>query len=190
MRLVRPALAVLLGAALVAQPAAASAGVLVHRDPAGDVVRSPVGSNVGSPVPAQAHGDIVLIRVAHARRAIWIQVRFRELTDTSNGNFHVIAIQTRWRTRTVALDAFPGHWEGSTTTTDAHGRVVACAVGHRIDYDRNRVMVRVPRSCLGKPKWVRVGVRSTVAGSTYAYTDDARSRGLPAGPVYGPRIPL
>lgn len=190
MTLVRPVVAALLGAALAAQPTVAHAGVLVHRDPAGDVVRRPVGSSAGTPAPTQAHGDIVASRVVHARRAIWIQVRFRLLTTRSNGNFHLISIKTPWRTRTIALDAFPDHWEGSTTTTDGHGRVVACAVTHRINYDRSRVMLRVPRSCLGRPAWVRVGIRSTIAGSTYAYTDDARSTGWRPGPVYGARIPL
>ena len=190
MRFVRPALAVVLGVALAAQPAVASAGVLVHRDPAGDVVRSPVGSNVSSPAPTQAHGDIVATRVVHARLAIWIQIRFRVLTTHSNGNFHHVSIKTPWRTRTIQLNAFPGHWDGSTTVTDGRGRPVACAVTHAINYDRHRVMLRVPRSCLGTPKWVRVGIRSTVAGSAYAYTDDARSTGLGPALAYGRRIPL
>lgn len=194
MRLVRAAWPLLLGIALAVQPGTARADVLVHRDPVGDVARSPVGSNIYSPVPTQAHGDIVATRVVHARRAIWIQIRFRELTDHSNGNFHLIGIRTPWRSRTIELDALPGHWEGTTTMTDGHGQVVACDVTHRISYDRNRVMLRVPRSCLGAPRWVQVGIRSTVAGATFAYADDARSNGLPSGLqsslVLGPRIPL
>ena len=77
---------------------------------------------------------------------------------------------------------------------DGHSLAVACDVTHRISYDRNRVMLRVPRSCLGAPRWVQVGIRSTVAGATFAYADDARSNGLPSGLqsslVLGPRIPL
>ena len=190
MRVVRRTLAVLLGAVLVAQPGVANAALRVHRDPARDVVRSPVGSSAGTPAPTQADGDIVATHVLHARRSIWIQVRFRGLDPKGNGNFHRISIRTPWRTRNVALDAFPGHWEGAATTTNGHGQVVACAVTHLIDYDRNRVKLRVPRSCLGKPAWIRVAIRSTVAGTTYAWTDDARSAGLPSTPVYGRRIPL
>jgi hypothetical protein len=189
-RVVRRTLAVLLGVALAAQPAVASAALLVHRDPAGDVVRSPVGSSAGTPAPTQVDGDIVATRVLHARRAIWIQVRFRDLAAKGNGNFHRISIRTPWRVRNIALNAFPSHWEGSATTTNGHGRVVACAVTHLIDYDRHRLKIRVPRACLGAPTWVRVAIRSTVAGATYAYTDDARSDGLPPHPVYGRRIPL
>ena len=194
MRLVRCAVGVLLGLTLVGLPATATAGVLVHRDPTGDVARSPVGSNLYAPDPAQAAGDIVATRVVHARLAIWIQIRFRELADRGNGNFHLIGIRTPWRSRTIELDALPGHWEGTSSMTDAQGRVVACAVTHRISYDLNRVMLRVPRSCLGTPRWVRVGIRSTVAGTTFAYADDARSAGIASGLqstlVYGRRIPL
>lgn len=183
-----------LGIALLGPAGAASAGVLVHRDPAGDVARSPVGSNAYAPDPAQVAGDIVATRVVHARLAIWIQIRFRELVDHGNGNFHLIGIKTPWRARTIELDALPGHWEGTATMTDAHGRAVACAITHRISYDRNRVMLRVPRVCLGAPRWVRVGIRSTVAGATFAYADDARSVGIASGLqsalVYGRRIPL
>jgi hypothetical protein len=188
--LVRPVLAVLLGVVLAAPPGAASAEVLVHRDAPGDVARSPVGAAVFTPAPTQVDGDIVYSRVAHARRAIWIQVRYRDLQMAGNGNFHVVAIKTRWRLRTIEVDAFPGHWEGRESMTDALGQAVACAVTHRIDYDRNRLVLRVPRSCLGKPRWVQVGIRSTVAGVTDAFTDDARTTGLGAGTAFGSKIPL
>lgn len=194
MRVVRCWMLAALALAVLSLPGPATAAVLVHRDPAGDVARSPVGSNVYIPDPLQVSGDIVATRVVHARLAIWIQVRFRELTDRGNGNFHLIGIQTPWRSRTVELDALPGHWEGTTTMTNGRGEVVPCDVTHRISYDRNRLMLRVPRACLGTPPWVRVGVRSTVAGATFVHTDDARSRGLasglPSSLVYGRRIPL
>jgi len=190
MRFVRTVGPALVTAALVAQPTAATADVLVQRDAVGDVARSPVGASSYTPAPTQAHGDIVATRVVHARRAIWVQVRLRELTTASNGNFHLVSIRTPWRLRTVEIDAFPGHWEGRAVMTDAHGGVVPCAVTHRIDYDRNRVMLRVPRPCLGTPRWVQVGIRSTVAGATWAYADDARSSGLGSGLTYGPRVRL
>jgi hypothetical protein len=190
MRLVRRIVALLLGAALLATPGVSSADVLQHRDAIGDVARAPVGTNTYSPVPDQAHGDIVATRVVHAKRAIWVQIRLRVLTTRSNGNFHLVSVKTRWRTRNVEIDAFPGHWDGSATTTDGRGRPVTCAVMHRINYDRQRVMVRIPRSCLGAPPWVRVGIRTTVAGSLYAYADDARRTGLGSSLAYGRKIPL
>ena len=189
MRFVRVAVPTLL-VALVAWPASAYAAVLVHRDPVGDVALSPVGTNAYIPAPNQVQGDITATRVVHGRRAIWIHIRLRELDTTGNGNFHVVSILTPSRTRTIEVDAFPGHWEGRASVTDAHGRAAVCAVTHRIDYIRNRVLMRVPRKCLGKPRWIRVGIRTTVAGTLYVYADDARSTGLGPALRYGRRIPV
>ena len=188
MRLVRAALVAALGVVLASQPVAAHADVRNQRDAVGDVQQSRVGTNVYTPAPTQVQGDIVLTRVAAAHRAVWIQVRLRELTPDNNGNFTLVSVKTRSRVRNVEIDAFPGHWEGATAITDAHGRAVACVVRHRIDYDRNRISVRIPRKCFGKAPWVRVGVRTTVAGTTWVYAD--QSRGTTVGPVlsYGRRV--
>jgi hypothetical protein len=190
---VRSALGSLLAGAiavLLAWPATAFADARSWRDAAGDVGQSPVGSNVYVPVPSRVEGDIVRTRVAHAKRSIWVRVRFRELTTTTNGNFHLVRVRSDRRTRVIEINAFPGHWAGSVTVRNLAGTPVACAVGHRIDYDRNLLALRIPRRCLGlRSEWVRVGVRSTVAGTTYAFADDARTKGTVApAPRYGPRI--
>jgi hypothetical protein len=174
---VRSCAAALCGALLVSSPGIATAEVVRHRDAVGDVARSPVGTNAYVPFPAQAQGDIRSIRVSFARRAVWIRYRLQDLATTGNGNFHLVGITSDRRGLSVALEAFPGHWEGRATATDAGGVPSSCAVSHHIDYDRNRIGLRVPRSCLGRATWVRVGVRTTVAGTAYAYVDDARAVG-------------
>jgi hypothetical protein len=186
--LVRPGLVVAFAAALAFQPATAHADTVTHVDAVGDVARSPIGYNTYAPAPAQAEGDIRSIRVTHARRAIWLRLRLRELSTTTNGNFHHIGITSDRRFRSIEIDAFPGHWEGRAVTSTRRGRIVACAVTHLIDYDRNVLTVRVPRGCLGKPSWVRVGTRTAVAGATYAYVDDARVIGYRSSLVYGRRV--
>ena len=169
-------------------PGTAAAEIVRHDDPAGDVARSPVGTNAYLPSPTRTLGDIVATRVSFARRAVWIRFRLQDLATTGNGNFHLVGIVSDRRDRSVEIDAFPGHWEGTGSVTDPRGRVVGCAVSHRIDYDRNRVGLRVPRTCLGKASWVRVGVRTTVAGATYAFVDDARAAGYSAALHYGRRV--
>lgn len=188
MRLVRAVVIMVCCVVLAGVPAAASAEILRHRDPVSDVARSPIGSNAYVLAPKVVQGDIVASRVAHARRAIWIRLRLRELTATTNGSFLRIGIASDRRYRAIEIDAFPGHWTGQSVTTNSRGLVVACAVRHRIDYDRNLVTLRVPRTCLGKPRWVRVGLRLTTAGATYAFVDDARASGYSTRLVYGPRI--
>jgi hypothetical protein len=189
MRLVRRVLAVGVVTALLCPPVTASADSVTRADAVGDVARSPVGSTVSSPAPGRADGDVVSIRVSHGAHKIWISLRMRDLTTTGNGNFHRFWILSDRRFRAVAIDAFPNHWAGRAVMTTRSGRVAGCAVSHRIDYVTHRVVVSVPRSCLGhRPVWVRVAARSTVAGTTYAYTDDARTTGLGPLVVYGPRV--
>lgn len=175
---------VLLGSA----PGTAAAEVVRHEDPAGDVARSPIGTNAYLPSPTRTVGDIVATRVSFARRAVWIRFRLQDLAPTGNGNFHLVDIVSDRRDRSIEIDAFAGHWEGRSSVTDPHGRLVGCAVTHRIDYDRNRVGLRVPRSCLGRATWVRVAVRTTVAGATYAFVDDARATGYSTTLHLGRRV--
>jgi hypothetical protein len=190
MRIVRRALTLLLGLSLASGAATAQADVLRHRDAVGDVARAPVGSASYSPAPKQVAGDILATRVVHGRRAVRVQIRLRELTTTGNGNFHLVSVKTPRRTRNVELDAFPDHWEGRTTFTGGQGRPRPCAVTHRIDYDRNLVRIRIPHSCLGRAAWVRVGIRSSVAGALYVYADDARRSKPGSTFAYGRKIPL
>lgn len=179
MRLLGRVSAVALGTALLVQSGAAVGGTLERNDATGDVWRTLIGAASYAPAPSRSEGDIVSSRVSHGPHAIWIGVRFRELTATSNGFFTRLAIVSDRRYRGIAIDALPGHWDGQEVTTNRRGVVVGCAVTHRIDYGRNRIVVRVPRTCLGrKPAWVRVAIRTTVAGATYAFVDDARTTGL------------
>lgn len=170
-------------------PGPAYADSLLRADAVGDVARSPVGSNVYSPAPSRVEGDITTIRVRHGRRTIVVGVKLRELTTTTNGNFHRFTLKSDRRIRTIAIDAYPGHWDGRAVIRNPRGDVLGCAIRHRIDYVRNTVTLRVPRACLGRhPRWVRAGAQSTIAGTTYAYADDAGARGYVASPVLGPRV--
>jgi hypothetical protein len=175
---------------LASVPMSARGEVLHHRDSLADVARSPIGSSVYAPIPTHLEGDVIAIRVSHGRRAIWVRVRLRLLTTTTNGSFHRFGIKSDRKIRSVAIDAFPGHWEGSATVTNGVGRPVPCAIRYRLDYALNQVRLRVPRACLHRPEWVRVGYRATIAGSKYAYVDDAR-RGVVGTATelrYGPRV--
>ncbi|HET6167454.1 MAG TPA: hypothetical protein VFE07_11555 [Marmoricola sp.] len=188
MRTFGRAVAVGIGVTLLLQSGAAVGGILGRPDPVGDLWRTPIGASSYAPAPRHVEGDITRIRVAHARRAVWVRVRFRELTTTSNGDFHLVGIRSDRRNRLIRIDALPGHWEGTATVTNEHGRVVPCAIRFRIDYDHGVFSMRVPRACLGRPDWVRVGMRTTVAGPSYAYVDDARATGYRSSLAYGRRV--
>jgi hypothetical protein len=189
MRLVRAASLVAACVVLCLQPVTAQADVRRQRDAVGDVAQSRVGTNVYTPAPTQVAGDITLTYVSAARRAVWVQLKLRDLTPNGNGNFTLISVQTHRRVRNVEIDAFPGHWEGRAAVTNPRGRPVPCPVTHRIDYDRNRILLRMPRTCVGKAaQWVRVGVRTVVAGTTVAYADEGRGTTVGTALRYGRRV--
>jgi len=188
MRLTRRVLTALLAAVFLVHPGTAVADSLKHVDATGDVQRALIGSNVYGLAAGRVQGDISSIAVSHGRHMVWIHVQLRELTTTTNGNFHRIGIKSDRRWRSVEIDAFPGHWSGTAVTKDAWGRVVACSIAFHLGYLRNTVALGMPRSCLGGPTWVRAGIRTTIAGINYVFTDDARSTGLGPSLVYGPRI--
>ena len=187
MRRIRRALAVAV-VAVVLLPGAAVAERLRSADLVGDMFSSPVGALTYTAAPRHVEGDVVATRVVHAARAVWIRIRLRKLTTTTNGSFNRIAIKSDRRFRYVELDALPGHWTGSALMTGSAGRPIGCALRFRIDYDRNQISLAVPRVCLGKPAWVRVGVRTTVAGTVRVFSDDAHAGGVPGRIVLGPRV--
>jgi len=187
-RLLRRGLTFAAVAVLVMLPSAAGAERRGEHDALADVWASPVGAVSYTAVPKHVDGDIVATRVIHAPRAVWIRVRFRELTDTTNGNFHRFAIKSDRRYRFVEINALPGHWEGTALMTGSAGRPVACALHFRIDYVLNQIHLKIPRSCLSKPSWVRVGVRSIVAGALRVFTDDGHSIGVPGRIALGRRV--
>jgi hypothetical protein len=188
MGVVRRTLVVAVALLAAWSPGAAVAGRHNDHDALADMWSSPVGALSYTAAPHHVEGDILATRVIHAPRAVLIRIRLRELTPAGNGNFHRIAIKSDRRFRYLSLDALPDHWGGTAQMTGSAGRPVVCAVHHRIDYDRNEIHLKVPRSCLGKPAWVRVGVRSTVAGALKVYADDAHSAGVPGTIALGPRV--
>lgn len=188
MSLVHRVLAGVVGVGLLGVPGVANADTLTRRDAVADVGRTPIGMSSYTTVAGRAEGDITVTRVTYGRRAVRVWIGMRELSPTTNGNFHRLAILSDRRYRSVQVDAFPGRWAGRAVVSDAAGRALTCPVVHRIDYDRNQVFVKLPSSCLGRrAHWVRVAIRTTTAGVKYAFTDDARTKGLGAV-TYGPRV--
>ena len=47
---------------------------------------------------------------------------------------------------------------------DATGEVECNGLRHRIDYAANTVRISVPRRCLDRPRWVRVGAKTISLG--------------------------
>lgn len=141
-----------------------------------------------------ANGDITRLRAAHAMHRVKARVQFRDLrkknVDTLN---HVARIRTDAAVFTVHVFAGTGSWDGQSFL--ARNRVVKCrGLEHDIDYAENTARISVPRSCLGRPKWVRIGAATSsfVDAAEESRFDDALSTGnadeVPDRPAMGRRL--
>lgn len=188
MKFVRSALVVAAAALLPLVPSAAHADSYTQVDAVGDVQSSPLSGDVTfTPVPDRTEGDVAYTKVGHRARVIRVKIAFRDLTHAGpNGQF--IRIKSNRLNREVDLLAYPGAWRGKATTSKFSGKKVRCNVRHTIDYVAHKVVVNVPRSCLGNPRWVRVAIGSATYDDTMFYADDARAKSLPDYWVYSPKI--
>jgi hypothetical protein len=184
MKLTRPVLVAVAAAVLTAVPAAAaSAQTVLHRDATHDVrsVDEASTSNASTREPRVPQGDISVIAITHARRLVTVSVKFRDL-DKSAPWLHEFSFRTdTGKRREVDLFAGPGSWSGQQTFGTSTGTKVPCSgLRHTIDYVKHKVTLTVPRSCLGKPRWVQVAEGTVRFGdsdpsSSKAYADDAFS---------------
>lgn len=165
--------------AVLALPTAAHAAAEVHRDPAKDVLRIEDESPDTPRVPGQRTADIVKIASAHSRNLVAVTITLRDLPNADfDYDFRIKTPQAGF----FEL-SFLKHDAGDTPQFDLW-RVadewveVACpGKSRRVDHTADTIRVAVPRSCLGRPAWVRTGAGANVlAGPNAGYVDDARRK--------------
>lgn len=125
-------------------------------------------------VPDHRRGDILRVKIRHNADQVVIRTKFAQL-DRQGPRF---VVATRLRTNTglirwARLQAGPGRstWAGDTHVFRRDNTTrVECAASHRLDYADDVAVVRVPRSCLGRPRWVQaaMGVASITARGFFA----------------------
>lgn len=168
-RLAIPAACVLALALTGTAPAHADSRTLV--DGPGDVWK-----HTGDPVQVPDHrrGDILRVTVQHNAGQVVIRTTFAQL-DRKGPRF-VVAARLRTNTglvRWARLLAGPGGstWAGATRLYRRDNTTrVKCAVSHHVDYAEDVAVIRVPRPCLGEPRWLQValGVASITARGFFA----------------------
>ena len=151
----RPLVA-LLAALVLLVPTAAHAEKVVTEDPAGDVVTI-VGDDLdqATPAPEQTGADVVRTVVAHGDNRVAVTVHFRGLRHDP---FHFTAI--RVRTPRSTYDVLVERLGGTPITSLYRGEhEVECRnLKGRVDLRTDTVGVTLPATCLGSPRWVRMGV--------------------------------
>jgi len=149
---------------------------LVLTDPTGDVWAVAEGEDAhwdsAADVPA---ADVVRAVVRHGRRNLVARMTFANLRRVEPQSYSVTFV-TRERYGAVFVQAGPGRWRGRHLLVDEQfGRVKCPGLRHHIDYGTDEVATVLPRSCIGRPAWVRASMTNLIfRGET---EDDFPDRG-------------
>lgn len=178
MKLARTTAAVAAALAVVLLPSAANAASLVAGDPVGDVQMMTLDSSgdpTGDPVvvPTRTIGDVTKTSITHSTSAVRVVVYYKALPASGSYNDHEFRFVTNALERTISLEAGTGAWAGKATMYYKSGSRYSCTgLAYRIDYTHHLAIVTVPRSCLGNPAFVKVGVGFIAVAGSKLYLDD------------------
>lgn len=184
------------GAASSASPQRADSGHrVVHRDARRDVVHFDTETEERRPAPRDRSTDIVRTVVDHRTARTVVQARTRQL-ERSAYRMMIVEILTSGDRRFELVVDY------ARTPIDARislrrfatGRDVPCpGASWSLTWSTKQVGVSVPNSCLGDPRWIRVGVATVAApyDLTTSRADDSRTRRRVADRhlTLGPRQP-
>jgi hypothetical protein len=150
----------LVGAAGIAP---AQAARYVHDDAAADQTRTtctapnPCSDAVDATV---TNGDITRVTAVHGARRVRVLTNYTDVATTTDESIQVVRIVTNTGLQRLATIYTPaGSADAVTFLMRPNGDRVRCRYLRAVrDVDANVMGVVVPRSCLGYPRSVRVGV--------------------------------
>lgn len=117
--------------------------------------------------------------IRHAPFAVRVRMRFVDLRRVGTQHYWV-QIGTPRNGYFAQVVSAPGARQG-THRFDSH-RVSGCrGMTHRIRYVRDVVSLSIPRHCLERPRWVRVGLANTLTRTSgrheTVYRDNPHNHG-------------
>lgn len=132
---------------------------VVLRDGTGDVWKVNVRTSAWRKVGELPAADVTRAVVRHRSDTVVVRVRFVDLRRTGRQTYWT-GIETPRDTFYTELVSRRGARAGQLTLFDgpAGARLPCAQLAHRIDYAADLVAVRVPRSCLGTPRWVTANI--------------------------------
>ena len=152
--------------------------------------------------PTITEGDVIASSIQHRDRKVVLRTRYRELTPQPEGiRYHVGHIQTNEGIKRDVFLLFRGAWgEGFFELSRPNGDRVRCSLGKTVSYAEDLIEVRIPRSCLSRPRWIRAGQghvwgsiteTETETGTVYSdsfHADDAHATGMTDELKLSPRV--
>jgi hypothetical protein len=175
-----------LSTALIGSSAAlaapANAAKWTYDDAVGDVVRESVSSGDEQvPAPEWTRSDITKVVGIHQGRTLTIKIR----TRSRAAGFLMTSsiIRTPRKRFWLSSMRMPGLMNGVSLDDTTKSKTPKCRGLHRsFDESRTVMTLRVPRSCLGNPKWVRFSVTTYSADpfsdDDFNYSDDGLREGV------------
>lgn len=129
--------------------------VTLH-DGTGDVWTTPAGGDSATPAPGRRVGDVLRMRVVHRHRAVTVRLTFAELRRRGEWA-HEFALRRKTGRMYAQVESTGRHPAGRHHLWQRDGdRLVCHAMSHAIDYAEDTVTLRIPRICIGVPRWVRL----------------------------------
>ena len=119
--------------------------------------------------------DVTRAVVKHGRYAVRIRMRFADLRRVGYQAYDATVFTPRRGDYLATVGSGPGVRQG--THQWQAGEATCRGFTHTMNYDTNLVTMRIPRPCLGRPRWVKVilenftSVGDDEASATF-YTDN------------------
>lgn len=166
------AASVTVAAALAASPA--TAAVDSHDDAVRDVVLT---SGDGSTnVPANKTADITSFAVAHTAKKVVVKIRLRDLRD--NEPFAVLQVRAEGSSERYMATWLRDQDQQERLYLAHEAGLVECpSLTARASFETDLLTISMNRSCLGLPRWVRVGGMTGVNGHGKYYLDFSHREG-------------
>ena len=158
-------------------PTTAHAARYDHTDASGDVAKCGDTACTSVAYASTQEPDIRRVSIQHRLHKVVVQIAFAEIRRTASRQgfgMEVLTDESVRRTFTVEV-------EGPTVRTwfsRPSGLVSCSGLERKIDFTANTVMLAIPRTCLGGPAWVRVGVGAYAAVGDALRADDALRRSM------------
>lgn len=125
-------------------------------DGPGDVWTTSVGGDSYTPAPGRRVGDVLGMRVVHRHRTLTVRLVFAELRR-QGAWAHEFALRTETGLLYAQVESTGRRPAGRHHLWQRDGdRLVCHAMSHTIDYAEDVVTLRIPRTCMDVPRWVRV----------------------------------
>jgi len=117
------------------------------------------------------NADLTRTWIRHGVYHVFVRVTFADWRPGPGGNLLAVEFRTDEQVkRTAEMNVYSRRHVDKSFWKFGTSGAARCRYGHAVSYERNQIWIKVPRSCLSRPRWVRVKI------THYAHGTDAGGR--------------